>query len=145
MISRQNGNHNLWVKCVTYVEDYKLIYQSCSWLWAALGSSLIRDTDGSRYNGSIYYFGSMMIIMFLNEEIIHGLVIAKPWLPLIINIWPTTSNYSQVSINNKPWLPLTPHKASPPQPNGTFAEYVDVYSPLLSQNTRLPLVQSILR
>jgi hypothetical protein len=27
----------------------------------------------------------------------------------------------------------------------TFAEYVDVYSPLLSQNTRLPLVQSMLR
>jgi hypothetical protein len=27
---------------------------------------------------------------------------------------------------------LTPHKASPPQPNGAFAEYVDVYSPLLS-------------
>jgi hypothetical protein len=42
-------------------------------------------------------------------------------------------------------LSLTPHKASPPQPNGTFAEYVDVYSPLLSQNTRLPLVQSMLR
>jgi hypothetical protein len=41
-------------------------------------------------------------------------------------------------------LSLTPHKASPPQPNGTFAEYVDVYSPLLSQNTRLPLVQSML-
>jgi hypothetical protein len=29
-----------------------------------LGSSLIRDTDGSRYNGSIYGFGSMMIMMF---------------------------------------------------------------------------------
>ena len=40
---------------------------------------------------------------------------------------------------------LTPHKASPLQPNGTFAEYADVYSPLLSQNTRLLLVQSILR
>jgi hypothetical protein len=42
-------------------------------------------------------------------------------------------------------LTLTPHKASPPQPNGTFAEYVDMYSPLLSQNIRLPLVQSMLR
>ena len=41
-------------------------------------------------------------------------------------------------------MSLTPHKASPLQPNGTFAEYVDVYSPLLSQNTRLPLVQSML-
>jgi hypothetical protein len=28
-------------------------------------------------------------------------------------------------------LSLTPHKASPPQLNGAFAEYVDVYSPLL--------------
>jgi hypothetical protein len=28
-------------------------------------------------------------------------------------------------------LDLTPHKASPLQPNRTFAEYVDVYSPLL--------------
>jgi hypothetical protein len=27
------------------------------------------------YNGSIYYFGSMMIMMFLDEEMIHGLVI----------------------------------------------------------------------
>jgi hypothetical protein len=30
-------------------------------------------------------FGSMMMIMFLDEERIHGLVIAKTWLPLIIN------------------------------------------------------------
>jgi hypothetical protein len=63
----------------------KLIYQSCSRLRAALGSSLIRDTDGSRYNGSIYGFGSMMIMMLFDEEMIHGLVIAKTWLPLIIN------------------------------------------------------------
>jgi hypothetical protein len=40
------------------------IYQPCSRLRAALGSSLIRDTDSSRYNGSIYGFGSMMIMMF---------------------------------------------------------------------------------
>jgi hypothetical protein len=53
----------------------KLIYQSCSRLRAALGSSLIRDTDGSRYNGSIYYFGSMMIMMFLDDEMVHMLVI----------------------------------------------------------------------
>jgi hypothetical protein len=64
----------------------KLIYQSCSRLRAALGSSLIRDTDGSRYNGSIYGFGSMMIMMLFDEEMIHRLVIAKTWLPLIINI-----------------------------------------------------------
>jgi hypothetical protein len=55
----------------------KLIYQPCSQLWAALGSYLIRDTDGSRCYGSIYGFGSMMIMMFLDEEMIHGLVIAK--------------------------------------------------------------------
>jgi hypothetical protein len=47
---------------------------------SALGSSLIRDTDGSIYNGSIYDFGSMVIMMFLDEEMIHGLVIAKTWL-----------------------------------------------------------------
>jgi hypothetical protein len=28
---------------------------------------------------------TMMIMMFLDEEMIHGLVIAKPWLLLIIN------------------------------------------------------------
>jgi hypothetical protein len=50
-----------------------------------LGSSLIRDTDDLRYNGSVYGFGSMIIMMFLDEEMIHGLVIAKTWLPLIIN------------------------------------------------------------
>jgi hypothetical protein len=27
----------------------------------------------------------MIIMMFLDEEMIHGLVIAKNWLPLIIN------------------------------------------------------------
>jgi hypothetical protein len=30
-------------------------------------------------------FGSLMIMMFLDEEMIHGLVIAKTWLLLIIN------------------------------------------------------------
>jgi hypothetical protein len=29
-------------------------------------------------------FGSLMIMMFLDEEIIHGLVIAKTWLLLIM-------------------------------------------------------------
>jgi hypothetical protein len=29
---------------------------------------------------------TMMIIIFLNEEMIHGLVIAKTWLLLVINI-----------------------------------------------------------
>jgi hypothetical protein len=35
----------------------KLIYQPCSRLRAALGSSLIRYTDDLRYNGSINDFG----------------------------------------------------------------------------------------
>jgi hypothetical protein len=35
----------------------KLIFQPCSWLRAALGSSLIRDTDDLRHNGSINGFG----------------------------------------------------------------------------------------
>jgi hypothetical protein len=30
-------------------------------------------------------FCSMMIMMFVDEEMIHGLVIAKTWLLLIIN------------------------------------------------------------
>jgi hypothetical protein len=50
-----------------------------------LGSSLIRDTDDLRYNGFINDFGSMMIMMFLDEEMSHGLVIAKTWLLVIIN------------------------------------------------------------
>jgi hypothetical protein len=50
-----------------------------------LGSSLIRDTAGSRYNGSVNVFGSMMIMMFLDEEMVHGLAITKSWFPLIIN------------------------------------------------------------
>jgi hypothetical protein len=28
----------------------------------------------------------MMIMMFLDEEMVHGLIIAKTWLLLIINI-----------------------------------------------------------
>jgi hypothetical protein len=43
----------------------------------ALESSLIRDIDDLRYHGSINGFGSMMIMMFLDEEMVHGLVIAK--------------------------------------------------------------------
>jgi hypothetical protein len=46
---------------------------------------LIRDTDDLRFNGSINGFGSMMIMMFLDEDLIHMLVIAKTWLLLIIN------------------------------------------------------------
>ena len=46
---------------------------------------MIRDTNDLRFNGSINGFGSMMIMMFLDEEMFHGLVIAKTWLILIIN------------------------------------------------------------
>jgi hypothetical protein len=35
---------------------------------------------------------SMMIMMFLDEEMVHGLVIAKTWLLLIINTSRTKSN-----------------------------------------------------
>jgi hypothetical protein len=60
----QKGNHDSWVKCATSTEGMKLIYQPCSRLRAALGSSLIRDTDVMRHNGFIYGFGSMMIMRF---------------------------------------------------------------------------------
>jgi hypothetical protein len=63
----------------------KLIYQSCSRLWVALGAPLIRDTDDLRYNGFFMVLVTMMIMMFLNEDMVHGLVIAKTSLPLIIN------------------------------------------------------------
>jgi hypothetical protein len=36
---------------------------------------VIRDTYGSRYNGFTYGFGSMMIMFFLDEEMVYGLVI----------------------------------------------------------------------
>jgi hypothetical protein len=45
----------------------------------------------------------------------------KPDFILVIIIWPTKIN----------GLILTPHKASPPQPNETIAEYIDAYSPFL--------------
>jgi hypothetical protein len=35
---------------------------------------------------------TMMIMMFLNEEMIHGLAIAKTWLLLIINTSQTKRN-----------------------------------------------------
>jgi hypothetical protein len=40
----------------------KLIYQSCSRLRVALGAPLVRDTDCSRYNDSIYGLVTMMIM-----------------------------------------------------------------------------------
>jgi hypothetical protein len=73
--SRLERDHGSWVKCATSVEGMKLIHQTCSRLRAALGSSLIRDTDGSRCIDHIYDFGSMMIMMFLDEEMVHRLVI----------------------------------------------------------------------
>jgi hypothetical protein len=60
----------------------------------------------------------------------------KPVSLLVIITWPTKSNC----------LILTPHKSSPLQPNGTIAEYVDVYSPLLyTQTPRLSTLQPPLK
>jgi hypothetical protein len=42
-------------------------------LWLEI--HMVQYTDGSIYNGSIYYFGLMMIMMFLEEEMVHELVI----------------------------------------------------------------------
>jgi hypothetical protein len=55
-----------------------------------LGSSLIRDTDGSRYKWSkIKWFYLWFWLdddnVFLDEEMVHRLAITKTWLPLIIN------------------------------------------------------------
>jgi hypothetical protein len=63
----------------------KLIYQPCSRLRATLGSSLIRDTDGSRYKDFVMVLGSTMMMLFLDEEMVYGLVNAKIWLLLMIN------------------------------------------------------------
>jgi hypothetical protein len=41
---RLERDHDSWVKCVTSIEHWKLVYQPCLRLRAALGSSLIRDT-----------------------------------------------------------------------------------------------------
>jgi hypothetical protein len=87
------GSSSLWAeresrlvgKVCDLCRGLKLIYQLCSRLRAALGSSLIGDADDLRYNDSIYGFGSMMIMIFLDEKMVHGLAITKIWLPLIIN------------------------------------------------------------
>jgi hypothetical protein len=63
---RLERGHDSRVKCATSVECQKLVYQSCSLLKEALGSSLIRDTLDS--------FMLMAIIMilgtFLLEEVL---------------------------------------------------------------------------
>jgi hypothetical protein len=41
---RLERDHDSWLKCATSAECQKLVYQLCSRLRAALGSSLIRDT-----------------------------------------------------------------------------------------------------
>ena len=46
---------------------------------------MIRDTYDLRYNGYIYGFGSTMMMMFLDEEMVYGLVNAKIGLLLMIN------------------------------------------------------------
>jgi hypothetical protein len=60
----QKGNHDLRVKCATSAECYKLVYQPCSRLRAALRSSLIRSTlvtfmmmvSNDGYNFDLWYF-----------------------------------------------------------------------------------------
>ena len=54
---RVERESRLMGKVCDLCREMKLIYQSCSRLRATLGSSLIRDTDGSRCYGSIYGFG----------------------------------------------------------------------------------------
>ena len=39
-----------------------------------------------------YGFGSTMMMLFLDEEMVYGLLNAKIWLLLMINTWPTKSN-----------------------------------------------------
>jgi hypothetical protein len=41
---RLERDHDLWIKCTTSAECYKLVYQPSSQLRAGLGSSLIRRT-----------------------------------------------------------------------------------------------------
>jgi hypothetical protein len=75
VLQTQDGKESQLMGKVCDLCRMKLIYQPCSRLRAALGSSLIRDTDHLGHNGSINSFGSMMTMMFLNEEMIHRLVI----------------------------------------------------------------------
>jgi hypothetical protein len=61
---RLERDHDSWVKCETSAEWYKLVYQSCPRLRAALGSSLIRRTldtfmmmvNDDEYNSDLWYF-----------------------------------------------------------------------------------------
>jgi hypothetical protein len=73
--SGRKGNHGSWVKCATSAECYETDISTVLMVMSGLGILLIRDTYDLRYHGSIYDFGSMMIMMFLDEEMIHGLVI----------------------------------------------------------------------
>ena len=65
MIPGQNGNHGSWVKCATSAEGSETDISVMLTVKSSLGILLIRDTNGSRYNGSINVFGSVRIMMFL--------------------------------------------------------------------------------
>jgi hypothetical protein len=52
---------------------------------SGLGILLIRDTNDRDAMVPLMVLVMMMIMMFLDEEMIHGLAITKTWLPLIIN------------------------------------------------------------
>jgi hypothetical protein len=77
VILRQKGNHGSWVKCATFAECYEndisVMLTVMKWPW----DSLIRDTTGSRFNVLLIVFGSMMIMMFLDEDMIHGWLLLK--------------------------------------------------------------------
>jgi hypothetical protein len=55
--SLAENESRLMGKVCDLCKGIKLIYQSCSWLRAALVSSLIRDTYGLRCYGRVYGFG----------------------------------------------------------------------------------------
>ena len=46
---------------------------------------MIRDTDGSRHKDYVMVLDSTMMMLFLDEEMVYGLVNAKIWLLLMIN------------------------------------------------------------
>jgi hypothetical protein len=89
---RLERDHNSWVKCATSAGEWNWYINHAHgyerpWdpLWLEI--HMIWDTMVL-----LMVFGSMVILMFLDEEMIHGLVIAKTWLLLIINNRQTKSN-----------------------------------------------------
>jgi hypothetical protein len=89
---------------------------------------MITNDDEDNYGFDDYDYDSGFWYSFRLEGLLWGNnlgLMLKPISLLVIITWPTKSNC----------LILTPHKASPPQPNGTIAQYVDVYTPLIYNTT----------